>query len=271
MNNLVLTLTGGAGLMLVVFHLLWRVARVNGRFAAGLTTLAALAAYLGWAVVRWPGADVVAIHVAVFAVLGYVLGIVAGQRERQRREGRRWFHWGPAALVAFFLVVLAADALFVMVAQQGLGPEWTRRLLPEPRSGGRVQSFFPGTVARDYQKREAEYNAYLARVREQQARGWRVRKGWLDRPVAGRPGDFQVEVRDREGRPVYGARVHGTFMWPADKRRDVDFTLEPVGPGLYRGVITLPRPGRWELLLLIEKDDAVHEIKARTRVADAGG
>ena len=125
---------------------------------------------------------------------------------------------------------------------------------------------FPGTVSRDYQKKEALYNDYLEQVDRQERRGWQVKKGWLSVPVAGQKAAFQVTVSARDGSPVIGAKVYGEFLRPSDKSLDQTFVLEEKDSGLYRAGISLPVPGIWRLTLRIERGEDLHEIQATTSV-----
>lgn len=263
MQTMLLTLVGGAIAIVLVFLLL-RLRGGDPKVGALAAAFPVVAAYTVWAATDWPGMDVYAMHLAVYFVTAYALAIIA----LQQRKGRFQFHWAPALIVAFFGVVISVNAIFLTLANGGLGPEATAWLLPEPDSGAEVQSHFPGTVARDYQEKEALYNRYLERVEEQRERGWQVTQGFLDQPVAGQREAFQVKVTTREGEPLDGATVSGKFLRPANKKLDVSFDLQQVGPGLYRSELRLPAPGRWDLAMTIERAGATHEVHARTRIND---
>ncbi|UCE89633.1 MAG: FixH family protein [Pseudomonadota bacterium] len=266
MQSMLFTLPGGVLLIALGFVLLARLSGLGGKATALLLSGIVLLVYVPLASWRWPGADVFAIHLAVYLVTVYVLGIVATQLDARRAGDGRWFHWGPAAMVGFFVVVIAVNAVLLYLAQAGLGSDLARALLPEPRGGGEVSSHFPGTVTHDYQQKEDQYNTWRERLAAQQQRGWQVRKGWLDEPVAGAPALFQVSVSDRDGRPVAGAQVTGTFQRAADSRLDQKFAMQEHERGVYRTKLILGEPGQWQLLLRITRDGASHEIIGRTQV-----
>ena len=94
------TLLAGIGLgvlaELLVFVLLHRLLRLQGKAAGLAVGLLAILVYVPWAILTWPGADVFAIHLAIYLTVAYALGMVGG------RVGRRW-HWAPAIIVAFFV------------------------------------------------------------------------------------------------------------------------------------------------------------------------
>lgn len=244
---------------LLLFVLLQRLLRLDGKAAATAVALLAMLAYVPWAILAWPGADVFAIHLAIYLTVAYALGMVGG------RVGRRW-HWAPALIVAFFVVVVATNVVFLGVAEQGITGLFAR-LLPAPRSGEVADSRFPGTVSHDFQEKEALYNAYLRQVERQRARGWQVRKGWSARPVAGQPATFVVAVSDRAGDPVAGAAVAGRFLRTSNSRDDFAFEMREIRPGEYRATLEMPLQGIWQLVLQIRRGEELHEIRADTSVA----
>lgn len=263
------TLAGGVAAILGVFPVLHRFPSLRGARAAALSALAVSAAYVPFALGGRHGADVVAIHAAVYLVTAYLLGVVGSHREKTAGGRRSWFHWAPAAIVALLVPIIAANVVFVVVAERGLPEGLAGRLLPPPRGGDApaARSVFPGVVPHDFQKKEALYNRHLAQLERQQALGWQVRKGWVGRAAARRASVFQVQVTDREGRPVTRARVEGRFLRPSDSRLDQSFAMREVDPGLYRATLTLPEPGIWHLVLIIRRGEDRYELRAATSVA----
>jgi nitrogen fixation protein FixH len=256
---------------LVLFLLLYGLTPLSGRQAAVVVAVLALNALLIYSLADWPGADVLAMYLAVLSVIAYLLGIVTHAREQRGHVAQgeqRWFHWGPALIVIFFAVLIALDGILVVIARQGLPQPVAQLILPERGRDSEIRSVFPGVVARDYQKKESLYNAYLEQVERQERRGWRVRKGWLERPAAGRAGIFQVQISERDGAPLDFATVSGVFQRPSDSRLDQSFAMQEVEPGFYRVKISLPEPGLWSLALQVRRDGQLHEVHASTTVAD---
>lgn len=256
--SLLSVIGGGVLAEVLVYLLLHRGFRLNGKAAATGVALLALLIYVPWAILTWPGADVFAIHVAIFLTAAYALGMIGG------RVGRSW-HWAPALIVAFFVVVIATNVVFLGVADRGISGLFAR-LLPEPRGSRVVDSRFPGTVSHDYQEKEALYNAYLRQVERQRDRGWRVRKGWLYRPVVGQPATFVVTVRDRDGSAIVGANVSGRFLRSSNSRDDFGFEMNEVAPGEYRRKLSMPLQGHWDLVLQVRRGKDLHELRASTSV-----
>ena len=269
MTNLLVSLLGGVAVISVVFMLVHRFSPLNGKATALLMALLVTGIYVPLAILQWPGGDVFAIHIAIYLVTVYVLGIITSQREAQRAVGGKGFHWGPVSIVVFFLLVMAADSVFIMLAQRGVDNRLAQWLLPKPETGGKVSSYFPGTVSRDFKDKHEEYNAYLERMAAQQQRDWQIKKGWETTPVAGKPAIFKLSVNDNRGQPIHGASVEGRFMRPGNIKLDAPFLLTEIEPGIYRSSLSLPEPGRWTLFLLIRKGDILHELTASTTVAEA--
>jgi nitrogen fixation protein FixH len=257
-TTLLTAIGGGVLAEVLVFALLHRGFGLNGKASALGVALLALLFYVPWAILHWPGADIFAIHLAIFLTTAYALGMVG------TRVGKRW-HWAPAVIVAFFTVVVATNVVFLGVAERGITGLFAD-LLPEPRNSEVVDSRFPGTVSHDYQEKEALYNAYLRQVEAQRERGWSIRKGWLYRPVAGQSATFVVVVSDRDGAPVTGAQIHGEFLRTSNSRDDFAFDMDEVAPGEYRVSLVMPLQGLWDLVLQVRRDDDLHELRANTSV-----
>ncbi|MDQ2696549.1 MAG: FixH family protein [Pseudomonadota bacterium] len=267
MHDLLFSLALGVALIVMANAALVRFTPLSGRQAAAAVALATLAVYLPLALLRWPGADVFAFQIAVYLIASYACGFLQDARERAAAAGRRSrLHWAPAAILGFFAVLLVVNVVFVTLAESGLSAALGRHLLPDSHGRGAVSTAFPGPVSHDYQKQESLYNAYLHQVRRQQARGWQVRKGWLQRPVADAPAVFKVAARTRDGAPLTGAEVAGRFLRPSDSRLDTPFVMQETGPGVYQTEVRLAAPGQWNLVLELRKNDERHEIRARTSV-----
>lgn len=268
-QNLLLTLGGGALLAFAAFVLLYRFTRLRGKqiglfVACGMTLL-----YVPFAAYDWQGLDVAAIHLALYWVIPYGLGIITTHREghRELHAGKRWFQWAPAIIVGFLGVVAVVDAFIIDFAENGVSPKLAAWILPPVGGGVQVHSAFPGMVAHDYEHRRENYAAYTRDLAAQQALGWQVHKGFLDPPLAGSAGVFQVEVRDRRGDPLGSAQLIGRFIRPSNAGEDQVFAMREVRPGTYRAVVTLPKAGNWELLLDIRRGKHLYELRGLTQAA----
>ena len=265
MSGLGLSLPVGVIALTLVFLILYRLTPLNGKQAAMAVSVLSIGAYTGYAAIHQQGVDVIVMHVAVFLVTAYVLGIVTSVRKAGGEEGKRWFYWGPALIIGFFVIVITVDAFFVSLSMKGLPEQWQDRILPRPSDAKKVHTVFPGVVHRNYYQKEKQFNRYLRSMELQRKRGWRVRKGWAsDRPVAGTAQIFKIAVLDHEGRPVTGASVSGLFLRQSDSRLDQVFRMREYKPGYYRASVTLPVPGLWYLRLEIRRGKDLHRLQAVT-------
>jgi len=272
MDNLLVTLAAGLGAGAAAFVLLYRLTHLRSKQIGLMVAAATLLLYLPWGIARWPGADVFALHVALFLLLPYGLGLVSSQWDR--RPGHSGgagpgFHWAPATIVGFFAVIAVVDAVIISLSKEGLPAGWAGWVLPEPRGGGEVRSHFPGTVPHDFQEKEAQYNAHMRQLERQRERGWQVVKGWREQPVVGEPARLKLAVTERSGDPVRSARVQGRFLRPANTALDQAFTMAERKPGVYTTELTMPAPGTWQVVITIRRGEAVHELRGRTEVLAA--
>jgi len=270
MDNILVTLLGGVFTIVAIFILLYNVSNMSGKMVAVVMAFAVTATYVPISIFLWPGADVFAIHIALYLVSVYVLGIVTSQRDLRRQTGKEGFgfHWAPAAIVTFFVILLIMDSFFIMFATKGMNKNIAEMLLPEPLSGGKVSSHFPGTVSHDYHQKQEQYNDYLKRFETQKLRDWTIRKGWLGEAVVNQPAIFRVEIKNKENKRVKAAIINGTFLRPADSKLDTSFTMQEIEPGIYQQSITLTQPGNWDLILKIHKDKDAHEVRAKTVIKE---
>ncbi len=263
MDSLLLSLGLGLGVIVLANLGLVRFTRTSARQAAATVALITIGLYVPYGILRWPGGDVFAIHLAI-----YLLGSLACGMLLDARASGRGLHWGPAVIGGFFIVVATVGAVFVSVAEHGLTPMLARWFLPEAESRRAVTSMFPGVISHDFHKKESLHNQYLQQFDRQRERGWQVRKGWLDDPVANRPAAFRVAAQTREGEPLAGATVTGQFLRPTSSQLDVVFELVEHAPGVYETELQLPAAGRWNLVLSIRQGDEVHEVRASTEVQE---
>lgn len=270
MDNILVTLLGGVFIIAVIFILLYQVTNMSGKMVAVVMAFTVVATYVPVSIFVWPGADVFAIHIALYLVSVYVLGIVTSQRDSRRQTGKEGFgfHWAPASIVLFFVVLIIMDSFFIMFATKGMGSNVSKWLLPEPKSGGQGSSHFPGTVSHDYHQKQNQYNDYLKRFEAQKLRNWIIRKGWLSDAIVNKPIIFRVEIKTHDKHAVTNAIVTGKFLRPSDSKLDVNFTMQEVEPGIYQQSIILVQPGNWDLVLNIHKGKDDHEVRAKTVIKE---
>ncbi|NOQ91059.1 MAG: hypothetical protein GQ549_08965 [Gammaproteobacteria bacterium] len=270
MTNILVTLLGGVSLIVTVFIVLYSVSNMSGKMVATVMAFAVTAIFVPISIFNWPGADVFAIHIALYLVSVYVLAIITSQRDARRKAGKEGFgfHWAPAAIVLFFVILIIMDSFFIMFATKGMDSSVAKLLLPAPRSGGKVSSHFPGTVSHDYHQKQNQYNDYVKRFETQKVLNWTIKKGWLGEAVVNKPAIFRVEIKTNTNQVVKNAKVSGIFLRPADSKLDTSFIMQEIEPGIYQQSITLTQPGNWDLILRIYKDNDEHEVRAKTVIKE---
>lgn len=274
MSNLVASIGIVILLEFVAFAILYKLTQWTGKQVAFTVIVVTLAIFIPVGVMNWSSLDRFAIHFAFYVMIPYVLGIITShweiRREVNKADNKKWFHWAPATLVTFFLILAVVDATIITIAEKGVPAEIMARFFPVKDNDSISGSKFSGTVPHDFQEKEALFNAYLKKRKAQQARGWKVRKGWLQKAVAGEEKIFQVMIEDVDGKPVSEAEINGQFFRPADHSLDQTFVMQEIGAGLYQVRMTLPKPGLWSLVMIIEREDEWHEVRAKTTVQVPG-
>ncbi len=271
MLNILISLPLGILLIIILFLLMRRMLGWGVMSIAGLLLLLVFAVYGAYAMLQWPGLDVFALHLALYLLTIYITALITQQRSgaAQNTESAVKWHWGPIAIIGFFIGVVLINTLFVMLAQQGTDTTLARWMLPAPTHAKEVHSGFPGTVFHDFREKEDQFNQYQHLRHEQTQRGWRVRQGWQEQAVAGTPATLLLEALDKAGNAIRIDTITGKFLYPANSRYDVNVDLHQKDTDYYQAQVTLPKPGRWELVLTLQRGDERHEVIAYTDVLPA--
>lgn len=251
-----ITLLGGVLLLVVLHTLLGWTSRLPSGLRAILASSVSLLTYFGLIMGRWPGLDVVAMHISVFIVAGLLLYMFS--EYRSRRKGR--LHWVPKFLIGFFVVLAVINTFLLYVATRGLPPTLARFWLP---GGTTVNTGFSGVVQHG-QEAAKSISSELNRSYSDAQLGWRVHLEGLPASVQAHP-LVTVKIQDRSGAPVTGLQAAMLLSRPGSARIESTVTLPAKGPGEYGNVITFPGSGRWLVdLELIQKGQTVfresHEV-----------
>jgi hypothetical protein len=242
-----LTLFGGLAAVVALFGLarVFRLpAEIAGLLAGGLPLLAYVISLFG----RWPGLDVLAIHIAVFVSATFVLVVFSRYRRGQSR-----LHWVPRALIAFFVLLAVMNAGFLYVATHGLPAGLAGLILPGGEKAP-VHTGFAGTT-RHGQDAAKAIGADLSREHRNRLLGWHVRVEGLRAPRRGEQAVF-VHVEDERGSAVSGAHGEMRLARPGGAGHSVRLT--PTGAGSYEARLDFAGSGLWLLELRLGQGGKVY-------------
>jgi len=214
--------------------------------------LAAVIPLMGYFILivgRWPGLDVVAMHISVFSAAALVLFAMTQFR---RRSGER-MQWVPKLLIAFFIGLVFLNAALLQIATKGLPEPMARWWLGS--DGGAVYSGFSGVVPHGENAAKAVSSELSEAHRESQL-GWQVEVSGLD--SIGPSGPIQVRIKDRTGLPVERVDAEVRLLRPGVTEASLSLPLASAEAGVYTGVLTLPAKGRWLLELRLMQDGKLY-------------
>lgn len=264
--NLLISLPAGILLIMLGYFLLSKLHKGSAYILGGIIALVVAMVYSMLAAISWPGADVFAIHLALYLLTVYGMTLVYSQRQKKTEQQKSGLHWAPVSLFVFFGIILVTDSVLILLAQSGMSPEWVNRILPEPSGSRKVRSVFPGTVSHDFREKSTQFNEYQQRHKQQSELGWSIKIGWQEEAFTGKRNTLFVEVRDRNGRLLTDANVVTRFLYPGDMKLDQTHKLQSKTKGLYQADITLMNPGDWNMILNIDHRDGQYEMRTRTTI-----
>lgn len=147
--------------------------------------------------------------------------------------------WIPWAFVAFFGVVLAANAVMIAVAI----------------------ATWPGLQTRQAYQRGLAHDAALAAAAAQAALGWRVEFAFEQ--TAERAGELRLDVADRFGNTLQDAEVQVAFVRPTHDGYDLVVDVPHHYGGRYLHDVALPLAGQWEARVQIAAPDGEYRLRER--------
>ncbi len=103
---------------------------------------------------------------------------------------------------------------------------------------------FPGLAHESAFERGLTYNRVLAEVDRQERLGWILRAAFT--PAAPHEGIFRVQLSDRDGQSLSGARLLATFVRPLGGDTSVHVELNEEAIGTYAAPLQLPSSGQWD-------------------------
>ncbi len=251
------TLFGGLSAVLALYAAGGAFRGLPPLLRAVLAGVIPLMAYFALIVGRWPGLDVVAIHISVFFATALVLLALTQFRKRGGR-----MHWAPKLLMIFFLGLTFLMGAFLYIANKGLPEPIGRWWLGS--KGGSVYSGFSGVVPHGQNAANAISSELIETQRELQL-GWQIEVSGLD--GKGYMRQVEVHVKDRTGLPVERVDAEVRLLRPGATAPALTLPLSAGEAGVYVGVLTLPAAGRWVAELQLKRDSAVRYHSTQELVA----
>lgn len=123
-------------------------------------------------------------------------------------------------------------------------------------------------VDRDYNTRNRKSDAAaMSDIQVRRALGWQVGIKQPGAIAIDAPATYEISVTDRDGQPVSGVLEVEAYR-AADASRDFTTAFTETSAGSYRGAISFPLKGYWELRIRIRRgDDLFETITERFSVA----
>ncbi|MHB1352081.1 MAG: FixH family protein [Thiobacillus sp.] len=244
------TLFGGLAAVFALFALGGFVRGLPLALRAVLAGLVPLIAYFSLTIGRWPGLDVVAIHISVFLAAALVLFALT----QFRRRGAGRMHWAPKLLTAFFIGLVVVNATLLYIATKGLPEPVARWWLGGKGDGKPVYSGFSGVVPHG-QGAAKGISSELSELHRESRLGWQIAVNGLDGEGRTRP--VEVRVRDRTGLAVERLAAELRLLRPGAAVPTASLPLASAEPGVYIGALVLPAGGRWLLELRLLQNGEV--------------
>lgn len=240
------SLFGGLVLVLLLYTAGAWIKNLPTALRAALASGLPLIGYFVYLAGRWPGLDVIAMHIAVFLVAGLMLYMFTQYR---RRSGGR-MHWVPRVLIGFFVLLAAINAALLYVSTRGLPPALAQRWLPR---GEGVNSGFSGIVTHGQDAAKA-VTSELKRAYSAAQLGWRIQIDGLPQHTAQTRQHVTMNVVDRSGLPVGQLDAELRVLRPGAADAHPPIRLLPVTVGVYSNVLELPDSGRWIVEIRLRRD-----------------
>jgi len=239
--NMFMTIFGGIVLTALLFGLL-RTFRLSNFWAAVLSAALPSFAYMIYSVARWPGLDVLTMHVVAYPTVSLLLYQIGGSKDAPYQG----IHWAPKLMIGFFVTLTIILGGFVYIAGNGVPPSVAQWLLPNAQ-GKTIHTGFAGVVAHgeEASKSIAHYRSMDSKLSKL---GWNVEVTGLDDLQTGVPGEVRVKLGDARQAGVVEADVSmalGRPGQPADKV--IELTAR--GDGDYIAQVVLPDSGEWLAVL----------------------
>lgn len=250
------SLVGGLSLMLILYITLGWVTALTQATRAILASSVTLVIYFFLIIGRWPGLDVIAMHISIYLVSGLLLYLYASRRRNKAR-----LHWVPKMLIGFFVLLAVINSFLLYISTRGLPPQIARYWLP----GDDIKnSGFSGVVGHDQTAAKA-VSSELSRSHAGAQLGWQIQVTGLQDAV--HPNQIvSVKVLDHIDIPVRGLQVQLNLLRPGAVNKVATIPLIYKEAGEYSNVLDIPAKGRWLVEVELSQQGQVMYREARELV-----
>lgn len=250
------SLVGGLLLMLILYGTLGWVTALTQATRTILASSLTLITYFFLIVGRWPGLDVVAMHISIFLVSGLLLYLYVS-----RRRNKAKLHWVPKTLIGFFVLLAVINSFLLYISTRGLPPQIARYWLP----GDDIKnSGFSGVVGHDQTAAKA-VSSELSRSHASTQLGWQIQVTGLQE-FTQTSQVVSVKVLDRSGLPVRGLQVQLNLLRPGAVNQVATIPLVYKEAGEYSNILDIPAKGRWLVEVELSQQGQVMYREAREMV-----
>jgi len=126
----------------------------------------------------------------------------------------------------------------------------------------------PGLVVDDYYEQGKRMDVILAEQKRMEKIGWQLN---IDMPLLseGKQQDIKLSILDKENNPIEVDTAILYFYRPSDRALDGQIDMiKSEGVGQYSQALTLPKKGKWDLIMEVTKGDIRFNVGRSIMVQD---
>ncbi len=125
----------------------------------------------------------------------------------------------------------------------------------------------PGLVDDGYYEKGRYHDANYQKKMEARSRlGWNISLQTPEMINLGAPGNYSVNIVDRDGNSLKDATVTLHAYRPSDATADLKTELEKVAEGVFQSKLALPLKGFWDINIMVAQGEESLEISRRVTV-----
>ena len=126
-----------------------------------------------------------------------------------------------------------------------------------------------GLVVDDFYNKGKRYFYEEAQRQEAAARlGWQLTLDTPNPPRLNSTETYVFRALDRTGTPLIGARAHIDAFRPTNAELDFDMPMREISDGIYTAQIDFANPGKWDLIITIQKGEDRLDLARRIFVKE---